>query len=149
MSQYDDDEDFDLDNGTMADLRKALRAAEKRNKAFETELSGFRNDSRKRELSGAIESRGLNPKIAAFVPSDLSASDLGTWLDEYGDVFAPAGVTATDTAVEQPVIEAPTGARVFSEVASSGTAPSGDEGQLMALIQGAKTKEELDKLIFG
>lgn len=148
MSQYDDDDDFDLDSGTIADIRKALRAAEKRSKALESELQGFRTDSRKRELSGAIESRGLNPKIAAFIPEGIEPSGIGAWLDEYGDVFAPQGA-APAVVDEAPAIEAPTGARTFSEVASSGTAPNGDEGQLMALIQGASTKEELNKLIFG
>lgn len=147
MSQFDDDDDFDGEDGSINSIRKALRAAEKRNKQLESELSSFRTESRKRALQGAIEAKGLNPKIAAFVPSDLSADDVATWLDEYGDVFAPANSAPPADEPQAPPI--PEGADVFSEVASTGAAPTGDEGQLLARITGAKTKAELDTLIFG
>lgn len=151
MSQFDDDDDFeDGVDGSINSIRKALRAAEKRAKALETELSSFRSESRKRALQGAIEAKGLNPKIAAFVPADLAADDVATWLDEYGDVFAPAGATAPPSPSDEPTgVVPPEGANIFSEVASSGAAPTGDEGQMLALIRGAKTKAELDTLIFG
>lgn len=148
MSQFDDDDDFeDGVDGSINSIRKALRAAEKRAKTLEAELSSFRAESRKRALQGAIEAKGLNPKIAAFVPADLAADDVATWLDEYGDVFAPTGAAA---AVQEPqAVEVPDGASTFSEVASTGAAPTGDEGQLMARITGARTKDELDTIIFG
>lgn len=148
MSQFDDDDDFeDGVDGSINSIRKALRAAEKRAKTLEAELSSFRTESRKRALQGAIEAKGLNPKIAAFVPADLAADDVAGWLDEYGDVFAPAG--AAPAAQEPQAVIVPDGADTFSEVASTGAAPTGDEGQLLARISGAKTKAELDTLIFG
>lgn len=143
MSQYDDDDD-DFDGGvTITEIRKALRAAEKRNKALEQELQTFRAESRKREIAASIEARGLNPKIAGLIPAD---TDPAAWIEEFGELFAaPAPVEpATD---EQPA--PPEGASTFSEVATTGATPVGDEGQLTALIRGANTPEELNKILFG
>jgi hypothetical protein len=146
MSQFDDDdEDFDTDNINV--VRKAQRAADKRVKELEKELASFRTDARKNALKGAIEAKGLNPKIAAFVPQDIEPSAVEEWLEEYGEVFAPAGVTAPPS--DTPPVEIPSGARVFADVTSAGEPPNGDEGQMMALIQGARTKEDLDKILFG
>lgn len=147
MSQFDDDDDFDIDTeGGISQIRKALRAAEKRAKALEQELASFRAESRTRALKGAIEARGLNPKVAGIIPADIE--DVNAWLDEYGDIFGAAPAQSAQ-ATEPDAVPAPEGADTFSQVASTGTAPTGDEGQLMALLQSATTKDELDKLIFG
>lgn len=143
MPQFDDDdEDFTGEN--ISEARKAERSANKRIKALEAELAGFRTESRTRALQGAIEAKGLNPKIAAFVPADVDTSAIGAWIEEYGDVFAPQGAPVPPVA-PPPIV--PDGADTFSEVAASGAAPTGDEGQLMALISGAKTPEELNKIL--
>ena len=146
MSQYDDDDD-DFDGGnTIGEIRKALRAAEKRNKALEQELQTFRAESRQRELTALIESRGLNPKVAGLIPAD---QEVGAWLDAYGDLFAAPAQSDAPPADEQESVDPPAGAREFSEVANTGATPVGDEGQLIALIKGAKTPEELNKVLFG
>jgi hypothetical protein len=145
MSQFDDDDD-DFDNDNINVVRKAQRSAEKRVKELEKELSSFRADARKSTLRSAIEAKGLNPKIAAFVPQDIDPTAVGEWLDEYGEVFAPAGATAPPSD-DEPDTPIPDGAARFAEVTSSGAPPSGDEGQMMALIQGAKTPEDLNKIL--
>jgi hypothetical protein len=144
MSQYDDDdEDFEGGN-TISDIRKALRAAEKRNKTLEQELTTFRAESRKRELAASIESRGLNPKIAGLIPQD---ADPAAWIEEFGELFAaPAPAAPAD---DDQQVAPPEGASTFSEVANTGQAPVGDEGQLMALIKGASTPEELTRILHG
>ena len=146
MSQYDDDDDFDTDGSAIGDIRKALRSAEKRNKALEQELTSFRQESRKRELAASIEARGLNPKIAGLIPQD---ADPAAWIEEFGELFSAPPAAQDAQADEPPAIPAPEGASTFSEVATTGATPIGDEGQLMALITGAKTKADLDRLIFG
>jgi hypothetical protein len=144
MSQYDDD-DEDFEGGsTISEIRKALRAAEKRNKALEQELQTFRAESRKREIAASIEARGLNPKIAGLIPQD---TDPAAWIEEFGELFA-APAPAAEPADEQAVAP-PEGASTFSEVANTGATPVGDEGQLIALIKGAKTPEELNRVLFG
>lgn len=148
MSQFDDDDDFD-DNDNINVVRKADRAKAKRISELEKELSSFRTSARKQALQGAIEAKGLNPKIAAFVPADLSPDEVGDWLTEYGDVFAPSGAAPVvdDAPQELPTGITPEGAAAFSEVANSGAAPTGDEGQLLARIKAAKTPEELNQIL--
>jgi hypothetical protein len=149
MSQFDDDDDFESGSDSISEVRKAKRADEKRIKELEKELSGFRTDARKRTLSEAIKDKGLNPKIAAFVPSDVDVAGIEEWLTEYGDVFAPAG-TAPPAVLGDGQVNgslAPDGADTFNQVANSGTAPLGDEGQLMARIAAAQTAEELNVIL--
>lgn len=149
MSRYDDDDDdeFSSDNGNIDNVRKALRAAEKRLKVLETENAGYRAESRKTTLAKTIEGKNLNPLIAGLVPKDLSDGELDTWLDEYGSLFAPAGAPAAPPASEPGLV--PDGAATFNEVANTGEVPNDDYGQLMARMDSAKTKEDLDLVIFG
>ncbi len=143
MSQYDDDFDDEISgSNAISEVRKALRNAEKQNKALKEELETYRTESRKREITNVIESRGLNPKVAGLIPAD---ANVGEWLDAFGDLFAaPTGEPAVD---ERPA--PPEGAGTFTEVATTGAAPVGDEGQILALIKGAKTPEELTRILQG
>lgn len=148
MSQYEDDDDIDFDGaGSIKQIRKALRDAEKRNKALEDELSSFRTLARKDALRRAVEERNLNPKIAAFIPKDVEVDSIGDWLDEYADVFGSAPVATGQD--EGQDATPPEGAGTFSEVTSGGVAPTGDQGAIAQLIASAKTKEDLDKILFG
>ncbi len=154
MTQFDDDDDNDIDfdgNGSINQIRKALRNAEKVNKRLEEELSSFRTDNRKRALQEALRERNLNPKIAAFVPSDITPDAISEWLDDYADVFgkpADGQGDAEPTLQDQGALE-PEGASAFNKVASAGKPPTGDAGDISQLIAGAKTKEDLDRIIFG
>lgn len=90
-NQFDDDDDDDFDmeesNGP-ASLRKALKKAEKQNKALMDELASLRTQSRTRTVKDVLEAKGVNPKIAAFIPADVDAPEkIAAWLDEYADVF--------------------------------------------------------------
>jgi hypothetical protein len=149
MSQFDEEDENGNEELTFADLRKAYNKQVKENKALTTELSSFRKDVRKTALTSAIEAAGLNPKIAAFVPSDIDTNGIVEWLSEFGDVFAPTGASGIADQATTEQVPPPDGAQVFNQVANGGTPPNGDDGQLLARIQGAKTKEELDAIIFG
>ncbi len=91
MSNYEDDEeDFELDsNDAFSQLRKANKQKEKQLKEIQTELSELRKEKRDRTIKETLTSRGVNPKIAAFIPQDIDLTEesLSTWLSEYGDVF--------------------------------------------------------------
>lgn len=147
MSQFDDDDDdldFDSDAG-INQIRKQLRAANKRLKEQDQELSTLRSERRTVSLKDAIESRNLNPKIAGIIPADVE--DVNAWLDEYGDIFGAAPASTGPGEQEPPA--APEGAETFSEVAGSGSAPSGDYASLMAQLQSASSKDDLDMIVHG
>jgi hypothetical protein len=91
MSNYEDDEeDFELDsNDAFSQLRKANKQKEKQLKEIQVELSELRKEKRDRTIKETLTSRGVNPKIAAFIPQDIDLTEesLSNWLNEYGDVF--------------------------------------------------------------
>lgn len=96
---YDwDDDDFDMEDDvpqrTTGDdlvkkLRKADRAKEKRIKELEAQLNELTTKERKSLVQNVLSERGINPKIAAFIPADIDFTPeaINTWIEEYADVF--------------------------------------------------------------
>ena len=88
---YEDDDFLEEDDqtGGLQNLRKADRAKSKRIKELETELEGLRSFQRQSVVSSVLNERGVNPKIATFIPSDIAndSESIGQWLDEHGEVF--------------------------------------------------------------
>jgi len=154
--EYDLPDDFDdYDDGAISQVRKAHKAATRRIKELEGELSSFRTESRKRSVQEVLTSRGYNPKIADLIPDSVTSEDeITSWLDERADVFQPvnpaeSGVQASEEQMSGQPSEVPPEIRRMSEVMNAGQAPTGDESQILAMIQAASTPEELNRLIFG
>ncbi len=156
QNEYDDydDDDYTTDGNALAEVRKAHKAATRKIKELEAELTQFRTDSRKRSVESVLTSRGFNPRIADLIPEGLTSTDeITAWLDERADVFQPITGSGSDEAFDEqrqsPVMQAPPGLQQFNEVVNAGQAVSGDESQIMAMIAAAKTPEELNKILFG
>lgn len=143
-NQYDDD-DFDdeaVDNGP-ANLRRALKKAEKERNALQEQLDSVKSNLRQRSVKDVLETKGVNPKIAAFIPSDLDAPEqIAAWLDEYSDVFgfAQAQSEIVETTENDAAIQ-----RIESSTNSAVT-PARD-ADLFNKIASASTKEELAQLM--
>lgn len=90
-NQYDDfeDDDFEAENNNgPAELRRALKRAEKERKELEKQLNEIRAAQREQSVKSVLESKGVNAKIAKFIPSDVSTPDqVEAWITEYSDVF--------------------------------------------------------------
>ena len=95
---YWDDEDEDdsaqndfnsTDTDLVKKLRKALKAEQKRAKELESTLGELSKSQRERVLKDVLSSRGVNPKVANFIPNDLESSEeaISSWLDQNADVF--------------------------------------------------------------
>lgn len=90
----EDDDDFtpsfDSDTDLVRKLRKDLKQAQKRNKELEGSLGELSKAQRERIIKDAFASKGVNPKIASFVPQDIDASEeaVTQWLEQYADVFS-------------------------------------------------------------
>ena len=140
-----DDEDDDTSTDVVAQLRKVNRALEKRTKELEQELSGLKTQTRQRTVKDVLQAKGLNPKIAAFIPQDIDTSEeaINNWVNEYGDVFGIQAPTEEKPAQKNPEVQAQ--ARINNMVAT-GSAPDIDE-DAFAKIAGAKTREDLDALL--
>lgn len=147
---WDDEDDnefdsFDADTDLVKKLRKALKAEQKRNKELESTLGDLTKSQKERILQDALASRGVNPKIAQFVPSDIEASEdaIGAWLDSNGDVFGykpseKSKVAQQDIAAMRRMDSALTGAE---------TPASSDD--LLNRITNASSEDEILSILSG
>jgi hypothetical protein len=147
---WDDEEDndfesFDADTDLVKKLRKALKAEQKRNKELESTLGDLTKSQKERILKDALASRGVNPKIAQFVPSDIEASEdaIGAWLDSNGDVFGykpseKSKVAQQDIAAMQRMDSALTGAETpaSSDDLLNRITNAGSEDEILSILSG-------------
>ncbi len=142
--EYDDEDDETTNDSGINQLRKVNRALEKRAKELEQELLGLKSQTRQRTVKDVLQAKGLNPKIAAFVPADIDTSEeaITNWINEYGDVF---GATQAES---QPTQQSPdvTAAARINNMVATGQAPSLDTDAMSKVMQ-AGSREELDALL--
>ena len=147
--EYEDDEDEVTTNDTSNDLVKQLRKANKQKEKeladLKTQFEGISKAQRERSIKDVLESRGVNSKIAKFIPSDVDSTEesLSKWLDDNGDVF---GFQATES--NQPVVDAAQAAayKKMNSATDQGLTPdAGDD--IMRKLMSASSKEELDEVI--
>lgn len=146
-NQYNDFEDDDFEAETSngpAELRKALKRAEKERKDLEKQLNEIRAAQREQSVKSVLETKGVNAKIAKFIPSDVSTPDqVEAWLNEYADVFgSPVKPEPVEEEIDPRALEM---ARLAGAVNNAQQAPAKIEDQLKAL-QGVTSKRELDEL---
>jgi len=91
----DDDEDDVQDQFVGSDtdlvkkLRKQLKIEQKRAKELESTLGELSKTQRERVLKDVLTSKGINMKVAKFIPTDIDASEeaIESWLEQNGEVF--------------------------------------------------------------
>jgi hypothetical protein len=147
--EYEDDEDdvttTDTSNDLVKQLRKANKQKEKELADLKAQFEGVSKAQRERSIKDVLESRGVNSKIAKFIPSDLDPTEesLSKWLDDNGDVF---GFQTTES--NQSVVD-PAQAAAYKKmngITEQGLTPDSSE-DLMRKLMSANSKEELDEVI--
>ena len=145
----DEDDDFTTPSNDSNDLVKQLRKATKQKDKELAELrSQFENlnkAQRERAVKDALESRGVNSKIAKFIPADIDPTEesLSKWLDENGDVF---GFQATPTnQVNTEPADIAAYQRMNRATDQANTPDSSDD--LMQKILSATTPDELGDIL--
>ena len=147
--EYEDDDDdvttMDTSNDLVKQLRKANKQKEKELAELKAQFEGVSKAQRERSIKDVLESRGVNSKIAKFIPSDLDPTEesLSKWLDENGDVF---GFQTTES--NQPVVDPATAAayKKMNNVTEQGLTPDSHD-DIMRRLMNANSKEELDEVI--
>ena len=151
MSNFDyEDEDDDTtqdpsqNNDLVKQLRKANKQKEKELAELKAQFDGVSKAQRERAIKDVLEARGVNKKVASFIPSDIDPTEesLSKWLTEYGDVF---GITAEPT---QDVVD-PAQAAAYKKMNSAvdnGLTPDSSDDMLRKILN-ASSKEELDEVI--
>lgn len=146
----DEDDDvtvasFDSDTDLVKKLRKALKVEQRRNKDLESSLGELTKSQRERVLKDVFASRGVNPKVATFIPNDLDASEeaISSWLEQNADVFGielqpRKEIDSKDVASLRQMDNVTTGAL------------SPDKAEDMSIrIQSAESAEDILNLIYG
>jgi len=136
---------FESDTDLVKKLRKALKAEQRKNKDLETSYGELTKAQKDRILKDVLASKGVNQKIAQFIPSDIEASEdaITAWLDNNGDVF---GYTPTEKpAVNQQDI---TSMKKMDSVLTNAETPAASD-DLINRIAGATTEEEIYSILSG
>jgi hypothetical protein len=147
-NEYDDEFDDFGDEGTdvVKQLRKVNRTLEKRAKELEQELKGLQSQTRQRTVKDVLQAKGINPKIAAFIPQDIDTSEdaINGWLSEYGDVFG-VNSNANSEQASNNSVDVSANARI-NQVVSTGQVPEVDS-DAMAKILAAGNADELNRIL--
>jgi chorismate mutase len=147
--EYEDDEDdFTQESGNndlVKQLRKAAKQKDKELAELRAQFGEVSKAQRERSIKDVLESRGVNSKIAKFIPSDVDSTEesLSKWLDDNGDVF---GFQATES--NQPVVDPAQAAayKKMNNVTEQGLTPDATD-DIMRRLMNANSKEELDEVI--
>ena len=151
MSNYDyEDEDDDVtteasSNDLVKQLRKAAKQKDKELAELRAQFEGLSKAQRERSIKDALERRGVNSKIASFIPQDIDPTEesLSKWLEDYADVFGIELGQNQRTNVDP--------ADIASYKKMTGTADAGmtpERGaDVMSRLMNANSKEELDDII--
>jgi hypothetical protein len=151
MSNYeyeDDDDDFtnDSSNDLVKQLRKASKQKDKELQELRAQFENLSKGQRERAIKDVLATRGVNSKIASFIPQDIDPTEesLSKWLDDYADVF---GYESSQTQATPNVDPAQAAAyKRMTNSADSGTSPE-HNGDIMQKLMNANSKEELDEVI--
>lgn len=150
------DDDYSDDDRGSENPIQALRKIERQQKAqikeLTEQLEAMRSQVRERSVKDVLASKGLNEKIAKFIPSDFSSpEEIEEWVSENAEVFGATPTQApepTDGGATTTDPDAAASQRIAATQAS-GSIHSGDSGQVEALIKAASSPEELSQLLFG
>lgn len=151
MSNYEyEDEDDDYTSESSNDLVKQLRkAAKQKDKELQELRSQFETLSkgqRERTIKDALAARGVNQKIASFIPQDIDPTEesVSKWLEANADVF---GIELSSNQ-NQPNVD-PADAAAYKRMTGAADAGMSPErgADVMSRLMNANSKEELDDII--
>ena len=149
MSNYDyEDDDFDTDNGNdlVKQLRKANKQKEKELADLKSQFESISKSNRERAIKDALASRGVNSKIASFIPQDIDPTEesVSKWLEDYADVFG----YETQSAQATPNVD-PKQAAAYQRMTNAveqGATPE-FQADIHRRLMNANSREELDAVI--
>lgn len=149
-NQWDEDDDDDytapeVNNDLVKQLRKANKQKEKELAELKANFENLNKAQRERAIKDVLSSRGVNSKIAAFIPGDIEASEdaVSRWLDDYADVF---GFEKPQQATPNVDPKQAAQYQKMTQVSEQTLAPDAGE-DIMRRLMNANSKEELDAVI--
>ena len=150
MSNYDyEDDDFeqeDTSNDLVKQLRKATKQKDKELAELKAQYENLSKAQRERAIKDALASRGVNTKIASFIPQDIDPTEesVSKWLEDYADVF---GAQQAETQAKPNVDPAQAAAyQRMTNAVEQGATPE-FQADIHRRLMNASSKEELDEII--
>lgn len=146
---YEDDEQEELDGTDLVKkLRKAERLKEKKIKELESELSEIRTARRSDVINSVLSERGVNTKVAKFIPSDVEPTPdaLNSWLEENADVFGIQLASPQEQSEDQQ--RQLRTLRQIDAITANASVPVGADDIINRLDQ-AESADDIIKMIYG
>lgn len=140
----------ELNENDGGKLRKLYEDSLKKNKEMSDRLAAMEARERTSSVEKALSDKGLNPKLAKFVPAEDGSDParLDTWIKENSELFGtpasaeetPGGQSSVDLAAQAEFAK-------IQQVSQNGTHAVSDVAALQAQIRNTKTPAELDALM--
>jgi len=151
MSNYDyEDDDFDTPSNDgdnlVKQLRKAAKQKDKELAELKAQFESLNKAQRERAIKDALASRGVNSKIASFIPQDIDPTEesVSKWLEDYADVF---GVNTQSNQAAPNVDPKQVAAyQRMTNAVEQGNTPE-FQAEVHQKLMNASTREELDEII--
>jgi hypothetical protein len=146
-TEYDfEDDSSDFGTDLVKKLRKQVDLLSKELKERDQVIEEFQTYSHEASVGEILESFGLNPRIAQFIPSDIEADEdaVSEWLTEYGDAF---GITAVEES--EAGYEPDADAQSFEQISDfeNGDIDPSIGQDISSLIANASSPEELTNFL--
>ena len=147
----DDDDDFttpvvDQSNDLVKQLRKAQKQKDKELAELKAQYEALNKTNRERAIKDVLEARGVNSKVAKFIPSDIDPTEesLSKWLEDNGDVFGIQQATENQAPVVDPAQVA--AYKKMTNAVEQGLTPDSSD-DLLKRILATQNPEELTELL--
>lgn len=155
------DEDFDLEyefdeepqrgrrgnpDDALKKVRRAERAKEKRIKELESELSSLRKFQRDSVVQSVLNEKGVNTKVASFIPSDLETTPeaINSWLEQNAEIFG-IQLSRQESVLSDEDIST---LRQIDGVTSNALSVEASN-DIMSMIANASSADEIMEMIYG
>lgn len=146
FEDYDDAPQRGSSDEVLKKVRRAERAKDKQLKELQAELESLRKFQREATISQVLAEKGVNPKVAKFIPADieLSSDSISNWLTDNGDLFGVAA-PVQQSAVDMNDINA---LRQIDAVTSGAISPD-DVNDAFNIMNNASSAEELLNFLYS
>jgi len=159
---WNDDDDFEFEDegveqergqsdDVLKKVRRAERSKDKQLKQLQGELEELRRFKREVSVSKVLSEKGVNPKVAAFIPQDIEVNDesIASWLEQYSEIFGGNTATAEQSQVESKVSKNDLDALIQMNAATSGALTPEGTTNMASAIQNAESADEIIRLLNG
>jgi hypothetical protein len=146
FEDYDDAPSRGSSDDVLKKVRRAERAKDKQLKELQSELEALRKFQREATISQVLAEKGVNPKVAKFIPADIemSSDSISNWLTDNGELFGVSAPTQQNAAHSEDFAAL----RQIDAVTSGAISPD-DVNDAFNIMNNASSAEELLNFLYS